>query len=168
MADSTPIKLIDLDNLSSYHSLIDEKKQDKVTGKGLSTNDFTDAYKNKLDGIETGAEVNQNAFGNIAVGSTTMVADGETDTLTLTEGNNITLTPEADTNTITITAEDTTYTFANGTNGFTVTPSNGSAQTVTVTPSITNATTSSDGLMSSSDKTKLDGIAAGAEVNLRK
>ena len=29
---------------------------------------------------------------------------------------------------------DTTYTFANGTNGFTVTPSNGSAQTVTVTP----------------------------------
>lgn len=38
---------------------------------------------------------------------------------------------------------DTTYTFANGTNGFTVTPSGGSAQTVTVTPSITNNITGS-------------------------
>ena len=37
----------------------------------------------------------------------------------------------------------TTYTFANGTNGFTVTPSGGSAQTVTVTPSITNNVTGS-------------------------
>lgn len=33
-------------------------KVDKETGKGLSTNDFTDALKNKLDGIEAGAEVN--------------------------------------------------------------------------------------------------------------
>lgn len=36
-------------------------KVDKVPGKGLSTNDFTDAYKNKLDGIEPGAEVNVQA-----------------------------------------------------------------------------------------------------------
>lgn len=36
------------------------------------------------------------------------------------------------------TDNNTTYTFANGTNGFTVTPSGGSAQTVTVTPSIAN------------------------------
>ena len=38
---------------------------------------------------------------------------------------------------------NTTYTFANGTNGFTVTPSGGSAQTVTVTPSISNNVTGS-------------------------
>ena len=38
---------------------------------------------------------------------------------------------------------NTTYTFANGTNGFTVTPSGGNAQTVTVTPSITNNVTGS-------------------------
>ena len=38
---------------------------------------------------------------------------------------------------------NTTYTFANGTNGFTVTPSGGTAQTVTVTPSITNNVTGS-------------------------
>ena len=30
-------------------------KVDKVSGKGLSTNDFTTAYKNKLDGIASGA-----------------------------------------------------------------------------------------------------------------
>jgi len=30
----------------------------KETGKGLSTNDFTDAYETKLTGIETGAQVN--------------------------------------------------------------------------------------------------------------
>lgn len=33
-------------------------KVDKVSGKGLSTNDFTTAYMNKLSGIESGAEVN--------------------------------------------------------------------------------------------------------------
>lgn len=31
-------------------------KVDKVTGKGLSTNDFTDALKTKLEGIESGAD----------------------------------------------------------------------------------------------------------------
>ena len=33
-------------------------KVDKITGKGLSTNDFTDAERTKLGGIETGAQVN--------------------------------------------------------------------------------------------------------------
>lgn len=33
-------------------------KVDKVKGKGLSTNDFTTELKNKLDGIEAGAQVN--------------------------------------------------------------------------------------------------------------
>lgn len=36
-------------------------KVDKVTGKGLSTNDFTNADKTKLNGIETGAEANVQA-----------------------------------------------------------------------------------------------------------
>lgn len=38
-------------------ALLDEKVN-KVTGKGLSTNDFTDADKAKLSGIAAGAEVN--------------------------------------------------------------------------------------------------------------
>lgn len=33
-------------------------KVDKVTGKGLSTNDYTTAEKNKLNGIAAGAQVN--------------------------------------------------------------------------------------------------------------
>lgn len=49
---------------------------------------------------------------------------------------------------------NTTYTFANGTNGFSVTPSGGSAQTVTVTPSITNNVT---GTGSSGHIAKFDG-----------
>ena len=45
----------------SQKAVTDElnNKVDKVTGKGLSTNDFTDAEKTKLAGIETGAEVNE-------------------------------------------------------------------------------------------------------------
>lgn len=37
---------------------LDSSKVDKVTGKGLSTNDFTNEYKTKLDDIEAGAQVN--------------------------------------------------------------------------------------------------------------
>ena len=43
----------------------DDNKVDKVNGKGLSTNDFTTALKNKLDGIEDGAEVNVQADWNV-------------------------------------------------------------------------------------------------------
>lgn len=41
-------------------------KVDKVTGKGLSTNDYTTAEKDKLNGIQGGAQVNPqvNAYGN--------------------------------------------------------------------------------------------------------
>lgn len=38
---------------------LQNNKVDKVTGKGLSTNDFTNAFKTKLEGIEAGAEVNK-------------------------------------------------------------------------------------------------------------
>lgn len=37
---------------------LEDGKVDKIDGKGLSKNDFTDAYKTKLDGIEAGAQVN--------------------------------------------------------------------------------------------------------------
>jgi hypothetical protein len=43
-------------------------KVDKVTGKGLSANDFTDTLKTKLDGIAPGAEVNVNADWNATSG----------------------------------------------------------------------------------------------------
>lgn len=122
-------------SVSTQISTAIANKVDKVSGKGLSTNDYTTTEKNKLSGIASGAEVNQNAFSSIVVGSTTIAADAKTDSLTLVSGSNITLTPDATNDKITIAAKDTTY---------------------------SDATTSASGLMSASDKTKLNGIATGA------
>ena len=99
---------------------------------------MTAADKTKLNGIAAGAEVNQNAFANVKVGSTTIAADSKTDTLALVAGSNVTLTPDATNDKVTISATDTKY---------------------------SAATTSAAGLMSASDKTKLNGIDAGAQVN---
>jgi hypothetical protein len=65
---------------------------------------LTSAERTKLTGIATGAEVNQNAFSNVAVsGQTTVAADAKTDTLTLVAGTGVTLTTDAATDSITIT-----------------------------------------------------------------
>ena len=56
-------------DLSGYATKDDlNKKVDKVTGKGLSTNDFTDDLKTKLDGISIGAEVNVQSDWNATSG----------------------------------------------------------------------------------------------------
>lgn len=61
----------------------------------------------KLEGIATGAEVNQFAFKTVKVvsgnnTSTDVVADAKEDTLTLSAGNGVTLTANADSDSITI------------------------------------------------------------------
>ena len=43
---------------NAYTDDVAEGKVDKEEGKGLSENDFTDGYKEKLDGIDDGAQVN--------------------------------------------------------------------------------------------------------------
>jgi hypothetical protein len=98
--------------------------------------------KSKLDGIATGANnyslptATGSVLGGVKTGSNITNSSG---TISLTKANVVAALgytpPTADSN--------TTYTFANGTNGFTVTPSGGSAQTVTVTPSIANNVTGS-------------------------
>jgi phage-related tail fiber protein len=60
------------------------------------------ADKSKLDGIQSGAEPNQNAFSNVKVGTTTIAADSKTDTLELVAGANIVLTPDAANDKVTI------------------------------------------------------------------
>lgn len=75
--------------------------------------------------------------------TTTTVSDftanqSSADDVIFIQGNNVTLTPDATNRTITIAATDTTY---------------------------SAATTSAAGLMSAADKTKLDGIATGYNVN---
>lgn len=133
LADTFDTIAIDLDD-----------KVDKVDGKGLSTNDYTTTEKNKLSGIASGAEVNQNAFSNVKVKptasastTTTIAADAKTDTLSLEAGNYIELTADATNDKITVGA---------------VLPMASSSPAVA-------------GLMSSTDKGKLDGITSGAEVN---
>ncbi len=76
-------------------------------------NNYTTAEKSKLSGIAAGAEVNQNAFSNVKVGSTTISADAKTDTLTLAAGTNITLTPDASGDKVTITAPSVVSAFTN-------------------------------------------------------
>lgn len=51
--------------------------------------------KVKLNGIQAGAQVNQNAFSNVVVAGSTLAAETATDTLTITAGSNIVLTPNA-------------------------------------------------------------------------
>lgn len=107
--------------------------------------------KKKLDGISTGAQVNQNAFSNVVVGSTTVAADNATDTLTLV-GNNVTLTPDATNDKVTI-----GITKANVTSALGYTPP-------TTNTTYSAATSSANGLMSSADKAKLDAITASADA----
>ena len=102
-----------------------------------TTASYTTTEQSKLSSIASGAQVNQNAFSNVVVGSTTIAADTTTDTLTLAAGSNITLTPDATNDKVTIAATNTTY---------------------------SAATTSAAGLMSASDKSKLDGITASADA----
>ncbi len=66
------------------------------------------------------AEINQNAFSNVAIGSTTVTAHEKTDTLTLTAGSNITLTPNTANNNITLSVSDTNWPVARNINGMLV------------------------------------------------
>ena len=54
-------KLGDLNKTTTNISANVSNKVDKVSGKGLSANDFTNTSKQKLSGIEEGAEVNVQA-----------------------------------------------------------------------------------------------------------
>lgn len=61
-----------------------------------SSNGFmSNTDKSKLDGIDTGAEVNQNAFANVKVGTVTIQADNKQDTLVLEAGSNIVISLDA-------------------------------------------------------------------------
>ena len=102
------MKFLDYTGLSHLVSEIKARYVQKVTGKDLSTNDFTNLLKDKLDGIESGAQVNEVSAADLAA-----------------------------------------HTEATGN-----------------VHSIPTASTSANGLMSSSDKTKLNGIEAGAETNV--
>lgn len=112
-------------------------------------------------------DANGNVIGTYNVKDTSVphdsksAASGGTTLSLVTTGEKATWNAKSDTN--------TTYTFANGTNGFTVTPSGGTAQTVTVTPSIPYIVTGSgtEGYIAkfSTERTITNGPAFGSSTS---
>jgi hypothetical protein len=118
-------------------------------------------FSGTSSGTNTG---DQNVFQNIAVsGQTTVSADTTTDTLTLAAGTGVAITTDAATDTVTITnsSPNVTTDLSTTHNASTVVVNSSDGTDATINA----ATTSLAGVMSSTDKTKLDGIASGAEVN---
>ena len=115
-----------------------------VAGVGGTDGLLTAGDKEKLDGIEDGAEVNQNAFATVKYGATEIGATAKQDTFEVAAGTNVTITPDASNKKVTIAATDTTYSDV-------VADSTGAADS---------------GLMTSDDKAKLDGIEDGAQANV--
>lgn len=146
-------------------------KVDKVSGKGLSANDYTNADLAKLSGVaeqstknSTDAQLRDRAShtGAQAIGTVT--------------GLQAALDAKAPSASPALTGTPTTPTAAAGTNTTQI------ASTAHVTAKIAasaapiahvgsggaahaNATTAVDGFMSAADKTKLDGVTAGAQPN---
>lgn len=79
---TVPTKTSDLTNNSNYVSDASYVHTD---------NNYTSADKTKLNGIESGAEVNQNAFSAIYVNGLSIAAATKTDSFELKEGTNVTL-----------------------------------------------------------------------------
>lgn len=153
-------------------------KVDKVSGKQLSTNDYTTVEKNKLAGITEGANkyvlptATTNALGGIKSGNDISVDTTGLVTV-LDNSHNHTIANVTNLQT----TLDAKYSATKPNFGTTAPLMDGTAAVGTATtysrsdhkhPTDTSrastavATTSTNGLMSSTDKAKLDGIATGA------
>ena len=88
-----------------------EECLEKISGINDTVDDIN-AKLEKISHIEAKAEVNQEAFSNVKIGSTIIAADSKKDTLDIVAGSNIILTPDATTDKITI-ATTNTPTFTN-------------------------------------------------------
>lgn len=156
---------------------------DLTSHTGNTTVHITSTERNNWNAAKThadtahapaNAEANQNAFSNVAVGDVVVSADTKTDTLTFVAGSNVTLTPNTENDSITISATNTVYTHPT-TVGNKHIPAGGSSGQILRwsadgtavwgndnNTTYSNATQTTSGLMSNADKTKLDGIAEGA------
>lgn len=111
-----------------------------VGGVGGSAGLMTATDKEKLDGIEAGAEVNENVFANVKVGASTITAATKTDTVELASTTNaLTLATEGN---------KVNFSIANA-----VAPAGGEDVTGTA------------GLMTGVEKAKLAAIEEGAQAN---
>ena len=69
----TNIKYVDFNGLSHFKEKQDGEYVKKETGKGLSTNDYTTAEKNKLASIENGATANKEYYGTCSTAAGTQI-----------------------------------------------------------------------------------------------
>ena len=145
-------------------------KVDKVSGKQLSTNDYTTTEKNKLSGIATGATKVEKSTtnGNIKINGTETTVYTKPDLTKQEVVDALGYTPPT-TNTTYSVMKGATSSQA-GTSGLVPQPTAGKQTSflrgdgtwvIPTNTTYTNATTEKDGLMSSEDKTKLDNIEAG-------
>ena len=156
-------------------------KVDKVSGKGLSANDFTTTLKNKLNGIEANANnyslptSSSSVLGGIKIGSNLSIdSDGVvsatnttySDVTTTTHGL-MTASDKVKLNGIESNANNYSLPIAGsstlgGVKVGTNLSINSSGVLSATDTTYSNATTSVSGLMSASDKTKLNGIESEA------
>ncbi len=78
-------KYLDLDGLSHFKSKLDTEYVEQVSGKSLSSNDYTDTEKTKLAGIDSGAEVN--VIESITVNGITATVSGKSASVTIPTGD---------------------------------------------------------------------------------
>ena len=142
-------------NTAAIESL-SENKVDKVAGKGLSKNDFTDSLKAKLDGIAAGATVNR--INSIILNNETVIPD---DNKAVDLGNLATV-EELNTK---VTAESGKGLSENNLTNQLVSDlnANTAARHTHSNKSILDSTTAS---FTTSEKTKLSSVSSGAEENI--
>lgn len=98
---------LNADMLDGHHAEYFSPSGHRHNNASTSSDGFMSAAdKTKLNGVATGAEVNQNAFGNVAVGKSTLQADNKQDTLYISAGNNISITADEANDKITIGVSD--------------------------------------------------------------
>lgn len=109
-----------------------------TTGAAAMQTDIA-TLKTKVATVEENAEVNQNAFSNVTVGSTTIAADSKTDTLTLEAGSGIDISADVANDKVTITNSGV-RSIATGTSANQISiNTNGTTSTITIN-NVANAT----------------------------
>jgi hypothetical protein len=137
-----------------------QTKVDKVDGKGLSTEDFTTAFKEKLEGVEAGAQVNQSAIGKVKVGDKVFVADEEVDTVEFAGANGVSVSADDATGVVTIENAGVRAVASGATNGTIKVNTNGTEAEVAVAGLGSAAFTESSAYAEAAHKE----VVAGAEV----
>lgn len=127
------------DNTYYIQSQVDTKDseilssaQEYADGLNTTMNSRMNSVESKLDTVATNAEVNQNAFTNVVVGSTTIAADSKTDTLTIAAGTGVSITPDATNDKVTITNSGVRSIATGSTNGTISVNTNGTSTNVAV------------------------------------